>query len=40
MSTLATLIATLLPHERVILGACVAIFGGFVMAAVIDVLNL
>jgi lycopene elongase/hydratase (dihydrobisanhydrobacterioruberin-forming) len=40
MSTVATFIAALVPRERVILGACAAIFGGFVMAAVIDVLNL
>jgi 4-hydroxybenzoate polyprenyltransferase len=39
-STVATLVATLAPHQRVILGACVVIFGGFLIAAVFDVLNL
>jgi 4-hydroxybenzoate polyprenyltransferase len=40
LSTLATLAATLVPRERVILGACITIFIGFVIAAAVDVAGL
>lgn len=35
--TLATFVAALLPRHRVIFGACVIIFGGFLIAAAIDI---
>jgi 4-hydroxybenzoate polyprenyltransferase len=38
--TLATLFAVLLPRERVILGACVTIFCGFLIAAAWDIAGL
>jgi 4-hydroxybenzoate polyprenyltransferase len=37
---LVTLIAALIPRDRVILGACITIFGGFLIAAVIDIAGL
>jgi 4-hydroxybenzoate polyprenyltransferase len=38
--TLATLFAVLLPRDRVILGACITIFGGFLIAATFDIAGL
>jgi 4-hydroxybenzoate polyprenyltransferase len=35
--TLATLIAAIVPRDRVILGACITIFTGFLIAAVVDI---
>lgn len=35
--TIVTLIAALVPQGRVILGACIVIFGGFVIAAACDI---
>lgn len=40
VSTLSTLVATLFPRERVIFGACVTVFVGFLIAAVCDVVNM
>jgi 4-hydroxybenzoate polyprenyltransferase len=38
--TIATLVATLAPRERVIFGACIVIFGGFLIAAAWDIAGI
>lgn len=38
--TIATFIAAVLPRDRVILGACITIFGGFLVAAFLDIAGL
>jgi chlorophyll synthase len=38
--TVVTAIAALLPNDRVILGACIVIFGGFLLAAACDIAGL